>query len=448
MISESDATALCRKLLSHVRADDAFVEVQADDTGHLRFAANGFTFSGRREDVRLTVTAWSGKKKGEAVGNEIDDASLEALVREAEAIAAVSPEDKEYVPSLGSQEYRPTARYAEGTAALDAAARARVVSDMIGACEKDKVVGAGLHRSNTFVSAWAGKNGVAGTQRWTQASLSMTARTPEGDGSGYFLRDHEDTTRIDAARIARESVQKCLRSRGATPVDPGRYTVVLEPQAAADLLSLMRFSFDARRADEGRSAFSAVGGKTKLGERVFDERLQVRIDPWHPQLPASSSAEGGLPSRVVPIVKDGVLANLVYSRYWAKQKDKEPTGGVPNFIVESSAPHVSVDQMVRDTKRGLLITRFWYLRQVDPRTLLYTGLTRDGLWLIENGAVTRPASNLRLNQSLVSMLAPANVDAIGAAERVCGSESQGTVAGLYPALKIKEFEFTSASEAV
>jgi len=447
-MSETDGAVLCRKLLAHVRADDAYVTVQGAEAGHLRFAANSFTFSGRREDVRVSVTVWSGKKKGEAVGNELDDAALEALVREAQAIAAVSPEETEYVPTLGPQEYRPSARWAEGTAALDAAARARVVSDMIGTCEKDKVVGAGLHRSLAVVNAWAGKNGGAGTERWTQASLSMTARTPEGDGSGYFLRDHEDATKIDAARIARESVARCLRSRGGTPVEPGLYTVLLEPQAVADLLTLMRFAFDARRADEGRSAFSAPGSKTRVGERIFDERVQMRTDPWHPDLPGSVSSDGGLPARALSIVKDGVPTNLVYSRFWAREKQKEPTGGFVNFIVESAARPVSVEEMVKDTKRGLLVTRFWYLRQVDPRTLLYTGLTRDGLWLIENGAVTRPVSNMRFNQSLMRMLAPGNVDAIGAAERTCAGESQGGSAGLYPALKIKEFEFTSASEAV
>ncbi len=156
----------------------------------------------------------------------------------------------------------------------------------------------------------------------------------------------------------------------------------------------------------------------------------------------------GLPAQKLYLVRNGVLENLVYSRFWAKQKGKEPTPGPVNSILESTQPPASMDEMISSTERGLLVSRFWYLRFVDLRTLLQTGLTRDGIWLIEKGKIQYPVRNFRFNQSLLEMLAPGNVELIGAPERVSGSESQGTSSALLPALKIKQFHFTSQSEAV
>jgi predicted Zn-dependent protease len=221
--------------------------------------------------------------------------------------------------------------------------------------------------------------------------------------------------------------------------------VILEAQAADDLI---RLGFDARSADEGRSPYSAPGGKTKVGEKIFDERLSFYSDPWHPELPGSSSAQAGIPAQKVHFVRNGVLENLDYSRYWAKEKGKEPTPGPVNSILESSAPPVSLEEMIKATDRGLLVSRFWYIRGVDPRTALFTGLTRDGVWYIEKGKIQYPVRNFRFNQSVLELLAPGNVEMIGRSERTSSSESQGRGASLTPALKVKQFHFTSASDAI
>ena len=448
LLSEKDAKGICDTLLGHVKADDAVVNVSSEDYGHLRFAAGSFTTSGRREDVNVNVTAWVGKRRGGAATNDLSPDALAAVVREAEEIAAVSPEDREYVESLGPQQYKPTQGFVEATAAIAPAARAKAVSDVIGACEKDDVVGAGFHQSRGAAQASATKHGNFAYSRGSLASLSLTARTKTGDGSGYFLRNHHDIAKLDAARVARESIQKALRSREPRALDAGQYSVVLEPQAVADLLGFFTFAFDARQADEGRSAFSAPGGKTRVGETLFDERISVYADPWHPELPGSPQAQGGIPAQKLHLVKNGVLETLVYSRFWAKQKGTQPTPGPVNGIMESSAPPVAVEAMIKDTKRGLLVTRFWYIRPVDPRSLLITGLTRDGLWLIEDGKLAYPVRNFRFNQSLLKLLAPGNLLAIGAPERVGASEAQGSASSLLPALHAKEFSFTSQSEAV
>ena len=448
LLTEKGARTICEKLLSYVKADDANVSVNSDNFGHLRFAGNAFTTSGARENVTVNVTVWIDKKRGAASTNEIDDESLKATVALAEQLARISPVDREYMPTLGRQTYKPVNGYAEATSNISVSSRAKTINDVITACEKAKVVGAGFHQARGQAGGSATKNGNFSYDRTSLVSLSTTARTPDGTSSGYFLRNHFDVARLDTARVAGEAIRKALDARNPRTLDPGTYPVILEAQAVADLLSGFAFSFDARSAEEGRSAFSAPGGKTKLGEKVFDERINIYSDPWHPDLPGSQSAPGGLPAQKIYLVRNGVVDNLVYSRFWARQKDKEPTPGSVNTIIESSQPPVSLEDMIRSMDRGLLLGRFWYIRSLDPRTMSQTGLTRDGIWYIEKGKIQYPVKNFRFNQSLMQMLAPGNIEMIGKSERVGNSEGQGGSASLLPALKVKEFHFSSKSEAV
>lgn len=448
LLTEKDARTLCEKLLSYVKADDANVSVNSDNYGHLRFAGNAFTTSGARENITANVTIWIDRKRGAASTNEIDDESLKATVALAEQLARISPVDREYMPTLGKQTYKPVDGYAEATSSISVSSRAKTINDVITACEKANVVGAGFHQARGTAGASATKNGNFSYDRTSLVSLSTTARTPDGTSSGYFLRNHFDVAKLDTARVANEAIRKALDARKPRALDPGTYPVILEPQAVADLLSGFAFSFDARSAEEGRSAFSAPGGKTKVGEKVFDERINIYSDPWHPDLPGSQSAQGGLPAQKIYLVRNGVVENLVYSRFWAKQKGKEPTPGPVNSIIESSQAPVTLEDMIKSMDRGLLLGRFWYIRGLDPRTMSQTGLTRDGIWYIEKGKIQYPVKNFRFNQSLMQLLAPGNVEMIGKSERVGSSEGQGGSASLLPALKVKEFHFSSQSEAV
>jgi predicted Zn-dependent protease len=448
LLSETEARAICEKLLRSVKADDAIVSVNSENYGHLRFASNSFTTSGARENVSVGVTAWIGGKRGSASTNEIDDESLTSTVALAEQLARISPVDREYMPTIGQQTYKPVDGYAEATSNISLTSRAKTINDAIAACEKSKVIGAGFHQARGGAGASLTKNGNFIYDRSSLVSLGMTARTADGTSSGYFLRNHFDVTKLDTARIANEAIRKALDARNPRVLDPGVYPAILEPQAVADLVGQLAFSFDARSAEEGRSPFSAPGGKTKVGEKIFDERINVYSDPWHPELPGSKSAQGGLPAQKIYLVRNGVLENLVYSRYWAKQKGKEPTPGPVNSIIESSAPAVSVDDMIKSMDRGILLGRFWYIRGVDARTALQTGLTRDGIWYVENGKIQYAVKNFRFNQSVTALLAPGNIDMIGKPERVGNSEGQGGNAALLPALKVKQFNFSSQSEAV
>ena len=448
MLTETQARELTQKLLGYVKADDAAVNVTSENYSHLRFAANSFTTSGARENTTVGVTVWIDKKRGAATTNEIDDASLRAAVAEAETLARISPVDREYLPTLGAQTYQPINAYAEATSNISLRDRARIINDVIAQCEKSRVIGAGFHQARGLINASATKNGNFTYFPSSLVSLSTTARTADGGSSGYFLRNHFDVAQLDTKRVAREAIRKALESRGPRTLEPGIYTAILEPQAVADLLSGFIFGFDARSADEGRSAFSAPGGKTKVGQQIFDPRINIYSDPWHPQLPGSPAAQGGIPAQRIHLVRNGVLENLIYSRFWARQKEKQPTPGPVNNIMASSTVPSSIDDMIKSTNRGLLIGRFWYIRGVDPRTALQTGLTRDGVWYVENGKIQYPVKNFRFNQSLVQLLAPGNVEMIGAPERVGSSEGQGTASAMLPALKVKEFTFTSQSEAV
>ncbi len=448
LLTEKEARTICEKLLSYVKADDASVGVNSENYGHLRFASNAFTTSGARENVTVGVTVWIDKKRGAASTNEIDDESLKATVALAEQLARISPVDREYMPTLSQQTYKLVNGYAEATSAISATARAKTINGVITACEKAKVIGAGFHQARGAAGASATKNGNFNYERSSLVSLSMTARTPDGTSSGYFLRNHFDVAKLDTTRVAGEAIRKALDSRNPRVLEPGVYPAILEPQAVADLLVFFTSTFDARSAEEGRSPFSAAGGKTKLGEKIFDERINIYSDPWHPELPGSQSAQAGLPAQKIYFVRNGVLENLTYSRFWAKQKGKEPTPGPVNSIIESSQAPASVEDMIKSMDRGLLLGRFWYIRGVDPRVQLQTGLTRDGIWYIENGKIQYPVKNFRFNQSIMQLLAPGNVDMIGKPERVGNSEGQGGNAALLPALKVKEFHFSSQSEAV
>jgi predicted Zn-dependent protease len=448
LLTEKEARTICEKVMGYVKADDAVVGVNSENYGHLRFAANAFATSGARENTSVGVTVWIGKKRGAASTNEVDDESLKTAVALAEQLARISPDDREYMPTLGKQTYKPVNGYVEATSNISVTSRAKAINDVISACEKAKIIGAGFHQARGSAGASLTKNGNFLYEQSSLVSLATTARTADGTSSGYFLRNHFDVAKLDTARIANEAIRKALEGRNPRVLDAGVYPAILEPQAVADLLGFLAFNFDARSAEEGRSPLSAPGGKTKLGEKIFDERLNIYSDPWHPDLPGSQSAQGGLPAQKIYLVRNGVVENLIYSRFWAKQKGKEPTPGPVNSIMESSSSPVAVEDMIKSMDRGILLGRFWYIRGLDPRTATQTGLTRDGIWYIEKGKIQYPVKNFRFNQSVMQLLAPGNIDMIGKPERVGNSEGQGGSSALLPALKVKEFHFSSQSEAV
>jgi predicted Zn-dependent protease len=365
---------------------------------------------------------------------------LRQLADEAVQLARVSPVHREYLPTLGPLTYAEERGFAASTADIDLAQRAKVLSGVLDACRAAKVTGAGFHTARASATATATAHGNRRFFRSSEGGLSLTARTADGTGSGYYAGDHFDLSRLDARRIAEEAVGKAVRSQHPRPIDPGTYPVILEPQAASDLLGSLTNAFDARTADEGRSAFSSKGGKTRVGEKMFDEKINLFSDPMHAEMPAAPSTAEGIPAARLSLIKGGVLENLEYSRFWAREQKREPSPGSVNYILESTAAPTPVAAMIASMDRGLLISRFWYVRLIDARTIMLTGLTRDGLWWIEKGRIQHPVRNLRFNQSVLQMLSPSNVQAIGAPERRSPL--------MVPALQLGAFTFTSVSDAI
>ncbi|MGH9916819.1 MAG: metallopeptidase TldD-related protein, partial [Pyrinomonadaceae bacterium] len=284
----------------------------------------------------------------------------------------------------------------------------------------------------------------------TFSSFTTTVRSADGTGSGWASAVSKNIGDIDAAATAARAIEKAELSRSPVAIEPGNYTVILEPNAVGDLVSNMFFFFGARQADEGRSFLTRKGGGNRLGEKLFGDGINIYTDPKFAKSPGAPFDGEGLPSRKMEFVREGVVRNLSYSRFWAKKqsavgKTIEPTPDATNLIMDGG--NTSIEEMIRNTERGILVTRLWYIRLVDPQTLLYTGLTRDGTFLIEKGKIKSAIKNFRFNETPVKMLS--NVEAMSPSVRIIGSERVGERLPVFaPALKVRDFSFTSLSDAV
>ena len=244
---------------------------------------------------------------------------------------------------------------------------------------------------------------------------------------------------LDGRRVTDRALAKALRSQDPVTLPPGAYPAVLEPSAAADQVGYFLWSLDRRPADEGRSYFSDQEAGTKLGRKLFGDNITIVSDPTDPRVPSRPWGEDGQPLAPTAWVQNGRLQNLTVSRYWAGQKGIAPMPHPSNMIM--TGEDQTLDDLIAGTDYGLLVTSFWYIRSVDPQTLLNTGLTRDGLFLIEGGRVTRPVVNFRWNESPAALLGC--VEGMSRPERAVGRQSGWPA--LVPALKVRAFHFSSVS---
>ncbi len=444
LFSRDEAQALAERVLGYSAAEQARVRLIGLRQGNTRFAENQVTTAGDVTDADVVVTSAFGRQVASARTNRFDEASLRRAVATSEQLARLVPENPEYLGELGPQTYTaPTAEFAS-TAGLGPAARAAAVADVAGRVHARGLVGTGFLPYEARARAVATSSGLFAHSTATLANLTLTVRTPDGAGSGWAGASAHDWSQVDPAALAERAIEKAERSRDAQAVEPGEWTVVLEPAAVADMVGLLVGALDARRADEGRSAFSRAGGGTRVGERIFDERVRIHSDPADPLLFTNPFNDEGLPNARTEWVEGGVLRSLVYDRFWAQSQGRTPTGFLSGYYMAGG--DATIDEMVASTERGLLLTRFWYIRSVDPRTLLFTGLTRDGTFLIEGGRITRAVKNLRWNESPIFMLN--NVEMMGRPTRVA-ADSGGTGPSIVvPPLKLRGFTFTSVSDAV
>jgi predicted Zn-dependent protease len=449
LLSRDDAEAVVKKVISFATADETRVTIGSSASGNMRFAVNQASTSGDSFDTVITVRSTFGKRSASSTTNKRDDASLKSVVERAEALAKLAPEDPEAMPELGPQTYAgsaPAAAWSDATASLTAAQRAAAVNAITAVSKGENLVSTGFLDVGAGVFALGNSKGMFAYHRQTNVALTTTIRTPDGTGSGWAGATANDFTKIDAAALGRRAADKAKRSMNSVAIEPGRYTVVLEPTAVANLVQLIAGALGARNADEGRSFFSKPGGGTKIGMKVVDERVTLISDPTDPDTPGAPFSGDGLPMGRRVWIENGVLKTLAYDRYWAQRQGVTPNGGGGGGL-KMLGGDATLEQMIASTERGVLCTRFWYIRGVDQRTILFTGLTRDGTFLIENGKVTRAIKNMRWNESPIFMLN--NLEMLGRPERVSSSESGSAgQAVVVPPLKARDFNFTSASDAV
>jgi predicted Zn-dependent protease len=442
LLTQDQTKRICDRVLSLSKADECIVSINGKRNGNIRFARNAVSTAGLIDDTAITVRVAYGKRQGTATINEFDDKSLEKVVRRAEDLARLAPENPEFMPAVAKAPFKASNTFVQKTADIDPEIRAQAAAYSIEACRKKGLVAAGFLLDTTSFETIANSNGVFGHQAATSLDFTCTIRTEDGRGSGWVKRSARDLARFDPREAADVAIEKALRSVDAKALEPGRYTVILEPAATSDLLNYMMNGFDARRADEGRSFLSKAGGKNRLGDKLFDQQVNIWADPWDPNVPVLPWDDNMLPRERQELIKDGRINALDYSLFWAKQKNRRAVGSPGNVIMGGT--NKSTAELIANTKKGVLVTRTWYIRMVDPQSVLLTGLTRDGTFYIENGKIKHPIKNFRFNESPVTMLN--NIEEIGIPVVLGGDEGPNPM--VIPAMKVRDFNFTSLSDAV
>ena len=442
ILSKEQAEALMKKVLSYSKADECEVNLNGSDNGNIRYARNSVSTSGGISQNSLVVSSAFGKKLGVATINEFDDDSLKKVVARSEELARLAPENPEYVSILGPQTYKESPTYVESTAAITPKDRADAVAESLKISKDNKLTAAGFLENSTGYAAMMNSKGLFAYNTATNVNFNVTLRTEDGKGSGYATKAFNDFSKLDVKSATKTAAEKATKSVTAKAIEPGKYTVILEPAAALVLLENMFFGMDARQADEGRSFMSKPGGATKLGEKLVDERVNIYSDPFNTEVPTSTWSGDGRAQEKVEWIDKGVVKNLYYSRYWAEKKGVKAIPSPDAIIMEGT--NQSLEDLIKSTEKGILVTRLWYIRTVDPQTVLLTGLTRDGTFYIENGQIKFPVKNFRFNESPVIMLN--NLEALGKPERTVSGESG--INAMIPPMKIRDFTFSSLSDAV
>ena len=451
MYSREEIKALTDKVLNMAKADAVEVEFNGGERSGTRWANSTITVNLVQLDQQISVTVRHGQKSGTASTREFDDESLKAMVDEANE-AAQTARDNPNLPPLvkGPQDYVPVDAALPAMVNFGPGERAEMVKKSVAVCDKKGALGSGYIPKNYQTTCSANSEGLFAYYQYAEAGMILTCRTQDGRGSGWAgITGVKDLSLIDPVRISEIASDKAVKSQKPRALEPGRYTVILESRPAARFLSLMTGIFNARAVETGpRSYLSGKErGASKLGEKVFSDLVTIKSDIGNPILRQTPIMADGTAARPVTWVEKGVLKNLYYDNQYAARAKKEPTRATPNMSLVLEGSNQSVEQMIKSTRRGLLVSFFWYIRAVDQPTLLNTGMTRDGLFLIENGEIAGPVQNFRWNMS--PLVGFNNVTAIGESVPMhTGEAYDGPGSALVPAVRIEDFYMTSVSPAV
>jgi predicted Zn-dependent protease len=381
-----------------------------------------------RDVASLSVCSAFGSRKGCADTTDLTEGGLRAVVKRAEDIAKQSSEDPEYVSPLGPQEYpQVPERFFPETFQASPGLRAEAVCKMVSPVSRRGMTAAGRFVTGSEARGWATNRGLFAFHSRSFAEGVLTATAD--DASGYGQEASEDLNEISAERIAEIAVRKAEKGRKPEELEPGHYTVILEPLAVADILVYMLSLMDARPADEGRSFFT---GKT--GQKIIHESLTLVSDPTDPNNPGWPFLEDGLPAGPLIIAQKGALNTLFCDRNWARQKGIPPTGR--RWFCSLSSGKGTNEDLSTKVERGILVTRFWYIRYVDSMKALVTGMTRDGTYFVKSGRVVGAVKNMRFNESVVDVLSSV---------RDAGSPVRTSMRFRVPPLVIENFNFASGT---
>ncbi len=437
-----EAVELCASRRHGVR--DVEVHWRSGSESLTRFANNAIHQNVSETSHALSVRIVIGKRTARASTNRVDLAGIERCVEQAVALTKAMAIDEELLPLYEPVEavYPAVDRFDEPTAECSPEARARAVAEAIRIVEEHGQTAAGIYSTEHLTETVCNSRGIRAMHRETMARFSITAMA--SDSSGWAKASAVRSADLDPAALARSAASKARASANPGEIDAAPYTVILEPSAVLDFVGQIMPDFSATSLADQRSFLTG-----RLGKPLFHPMIAIADDVTHP-LQCGSPFDGeGVPRRIVPLVEAGVPKAVVYSRGAAAKASAAPTGHgleLPNDAGETPENIViaggtsSVEEMVASTERGVLVTRLWYIREVDPYDKIMTGMTRDGTFLVENGKVTCGLRNFRFNQSVLEALA--NVEMLGPAVRASGEETFDMVV---PAMKIRGFGFTEVT---
>ncbi len=439
-VTQTEALALIEFAIAQSQADGIFVSLSASETALSRFSENQISQNVRKNTFSITVTSYFGKRSASASTTELDRDAIALTVKRAEDLASIAPVDPEWVELLPQQIYSDrTPAFDRATATLSPLKKGEIIQQVCSLSKNAGVNGSGTLSFQVSLNAIGNSAGLRGCDRTTEADFSFTARID--NGSSWNRCTAWSIEQLPIVELTEKVIERAIASRNPQVIEPGDYTVIFEPSAFASLLPWIIWNLDARAADEGRSFMSRRddSGKpigNKVGEQLFDPIIQVQRNAAHPLLQGGRFFGDGLSNENLDIIKDGIPLTLSYSRYWAKEQDKEPTGSMYPLVMTGSDQTIA--DLIGSTERGIFVSRAWYVRYVNPRTLEVTGMTRDGTFLIENGKISYPIKNLRFNQCLPEMLK--NVVALSQAKRCGGS--------VIPGCKVENFHFSSITDSI
>jgi PmbA protein len=424
-------------------ADETEVEIDATTDALTRFANNTIHQNVAEQTLSISVRAVADGRTARATTNKTDDDSLRRAAEAAVSLARNEPRNPDLLPMLRQQKYQKVARSFAATADTTPQDRARAVKRVCEMAEKAKQTAAGIFSSGSTQSLAANSKGLFAHYEQTRAEFSVTIL--EQNSSGWAKANSPDVRTIDPNELATRASRKCADSRNPREIPAGHYTAILEPPAVLDLVGFLFYDFAGTAVLDKRSCFTG-----RMGKKLFGDNISLWDDVYHPLQSGEPFDGEGMPRQKVTLVEKGVPKNLVYARATAKKMKAKPTGhgfSLPNEYGEAPMNLVfaggdkSVEEMVRSTERGILVTRLWYIREVDPYEKILTGMTRDGTFLVENGRVTGGVRNFRFNQSILEMLA--NVEMLGTPVRAAGEESFEMVV---PAMKVRNFHFSEVTK--